>query len=319
MAAASPNGEPSRALVHAALVGVQLAFASLSVAGKVVVRTLDPSALALIRLAGGALVFGVLALARRDRDAPPVPLRDVLAIAGCASLGIFGNQVLFLHGLRLTSAVNATVLVATIPIFTVLAAILLRREAARANALLGVLVAFAGVLWLVGGPRIEAESALGDLLVVGNSIAYAFYLVLVRDLALRHGSIRVVAIGFAAGTLLAMPLGVPALVAQAPTITTETWWLVLYVVLVPTVFTYLANAWALRFASSSMVAIYIYVQPLFAASLAWTFLDEMPSPRVLGTGLAVFAGIWLVTRPALTSAPRPAPSGAPPPASDPAR
>ncbi|AKF08422.1 Permease of the drug/metabolite transporter (DMT) superfamily [Sandaracinus amylolyticus] len=305
--------------MHAALVGVQIAFASLSVAGKVVVRTLDPSALALIRLAGGALVFGVLALARRERDAAPVPLRDVLAIAGCASLGIFGNQVLFLHGLRLTSAVNATVLVATIPIFTVLVAILLRREAARANALLGVLVAFAGVVWLVGGPRIDADGALGDLLVVGNSIGYAFYLVLVRDLARRHGSIRVVAIGFAAGALLALPLGVPALVAQAPSIAVETWWLVLYVVLVPTVFTYLANAWALRFASSSVVAIYVYVQPLFAAWLAWTFLDESPSPRVLVTGLAVFAGIWLVTRPALTSALRPAASGATPPASDPAR
>lgn len=295
-----PPPSPSRVAVHGALFAVQIAFASLSVAGKVVVRTLEPGSLALLRLAGAAAVFGALALARRDPKAAPIPMRDVLAIAGCACLGIFGNQVLFLYGLRLTTAVNATVLVATIPVFTVLSAILLRREPPRAHALLGVALAFAGVLWLVGGAAVElgGRGVVGDLLVIGNSIAYALYLVLVRDLVAKHGSVRVVAIGFAVGALLATPLGLPALIAQAPALSAETWWLVLYVVLVPTVFTYLANAWALRFARSSVVAIYIYVQPVIAAILAWVFLGETVGPRVLVTVASVFAGIWLVTRPA---------------------
>jgi drug/metabolite transporter (DMT)-like permease len=290
---------PPRAAVHAALLGVQIAFGSLAVAGKIVVRTLEPGSLALVRLAGAAAVFAVLALARRDPAARPIPPRDVLAIGGCALLGIFGNQVLFLYGLRLTSAVNATVLVATIPVFTVLVAILLRREPARATALAGVGLAFAGVLWLVGGAALELGGAgvLGDVLIVLNSIAYAFYLVLVRGLVERHGSVRVVTIGFAFGTLFALPLGAPSLVAEAPSIEPWIWALVIYVVAVPTVFTYLANAWALRFVTSSIVAIYIYVQPVFAALLAWLFLDETVSPRVLVTAAMVFAGIWLASRP----------------------
>lgn len=294
----APRSAPPRALVHAALFAVQIAFASLSVVGKVVVRTLEPGALALLRLAGAAAVFGALALARRDPSAPRMPPRDVLAIAGCAVLGIFGNQVLFLYGLRLTTAVNATVLVATIPVFTVLSAILLRREPPRAASLVGVGVAFAGALWLVGGEfALGSAGVAGDLLVLSNSVVYALYLVLVRDLALRYGSIRVVAIGFACGALLALPLGAPALARQAGALDGETWLLVAYVVLVPTVFTYLANAWALRFAPSSLVAIYIYLQPIVAALLAWIVLGEIVRPRVLVTVALVFAGIWIVTRP----------------------
>jgi drug/metabolite transporter (DMT)-like permease len=276
---------------------VQVAFASLSVAGKVVTRTLEPSALALIRLAGAGLVLGVL-LARRG-IAQPIPRRDLLGIAGCATLGIYLNQVLFLYGLRLTSPVNATVLIATIPVFAVLAAMLLRIEPPRAQTLGGVAIALAGVLFLIGGDlELGGDTVVGDLLVVANSVVYALYLVLIRTYVARHGSITVVAIGFAVATLLALPYGAPVLIAQAPAIEARIWWLALYVVLVPTVFTYLANAWALRFASSSVVAIYIYVQPPVAVLLTWLFLGELPSPRVYVTIAAVFAGIWLVTRPA---------------------
>ncbi len=228
-----------------------------------------------------------------------MPFVDWLKIAGCACLGIFGNQVLFLYGLHLTGAVNATVLVSTIPVFTVLIAILLRREPARPSALAGVSIACAGILWLVGAAAFEVggPGVFGDVLIVINSLCYALYLVLVRSLVARYGSVRVVAIGFVVGSLLALPIGVPSFVAQAPTVGADVWLLTLYVVLVATVFTYLANAWALRFVNASTVAVYIYVQPVVAALLAWIFLDEIASPRLLVTAVAVFVGVWLVSRP----------------------
>lgn len=279
--------------VHGVLFAVQVAFASLSVAGKVAMDTLEPGALALVRLSGAALVFVLLSL---RRPFPRVPLRDVLAIAGCAALGIFGNQLLYLNGLRRTSAVDATVIVATIPVFTVLAAILLGFEKPRGRTLAGVAVAFSGVLFLVG---VEAfgtgarSSALGDLLVLANSFAYGLYLVLIRGLVAKHGSLPVVTIGFVAATLFALPIGLADLVQVAPTLRPGVVALLVYLIAVPTIFTYLANAWALRRAPSSLVAIYIYLQPMGAALFAWAFLGDLPTPRVLVAALAVFVGIWL--------------------------
>lgn len=307
--------------VHVALLGVQIAFATLSVAGRVLVRDLDPMALALVRLGGAAVVFVGLDLARRRRG-PAIPMtgRDRLAIAGCAALGIFGNQALFLTGLRYTTATHATLLVATIPVFTALVGVALHRlapraglgEPARAPVLAGIAVALGGVAYLVLPDALAGASGdawLGDALVTANSVLYATYLVLVRRYAARYGSIAVVAWGFTCGAVMALPLGGPALLADAPGLGAGSWALVAYVVLVATVFTYLANAWALRFAPSALVATYIFVQPIVAAVLAWALLDEVPSVRLGGAALLVAAGVVLVIR---TPPVRPEPAVTPP-------
>jgi drug/metabolite transporter (DMT)-like permease len=287
---------PLEVRVHLALIAAQVAFASLAIAGKIVMHTIAPSAVAVLRLGGAAVVFAAV-LARRG-ELPRLPWRDLAGIAGCATLGMFLNQIVFLHGLQLTSPVNATVLVSTTPVLAVVVAILLGREPARTRTLAGVVVAFAGVLWLVGGDlAIGGDTAQGDLLVLANSFAYSLYLVLVRDYIARYGTVVVVAIGFSFAALLALPVGLPTLIAEAPEIEPATWALALYVVVVATVLPYFANAWALHRAPTSFVAIYIYAQPLIAIVLSWLFLDETPTARIYGTIAAVFTGIWLVTRP----------------------
>lgn len=45
-------------------------------------------------------------------------------------LGIAANQALFLYGLKHTTAINATILVTTVPVFTVLGSVLIGREPA---------------------------------------------------------------------------------------------------------------------------------------------------------------------------------------------
>ena len=76
----------------------------------------SPAALAMVRILGGALVF-VPALLASGRPR----IRSFRDAGELAVLGLFGvvlNQALFLAGLRQTSPVSATLLVATIPIFT---------------------------------------------------------------------------------------------------------------------------------------------------------------------------------------------------------
>jgi drug/metabolite transporter (DMT)-like permease len=73
------------------------------------------------------------------------------------------------------------------------------------------------------------------------------------------------------------------------------WWWVGYIVLFPTILTYLLNIWALQRVSSSLVAGYIYLQPLFAAAVAPLLLeDEQITTRTAVAGLAIFLGLGLV-------------------------
>jgi drug/metabolite transporter (DMT)-like permease len=63
----------------------------------------------------------------------------------------------------------------------------------------------------------------------------------------------------------------------------------------PTIFTYLLNIWALKRASSNMVAIFIYLQPLLTAAVAPFLLrGESVTARAAAAAAAIFAGLATV-------------------------
>jgi drug/metabolite transporter (DMT)-like permease len=73
------------------------------------------------------------------------------------------------------------------------------------------------------------------------------------------------------------------------------WWWVAYIVVFPTILTYLLNLWALKRVSSNMVAVYIYLQPIFAAAVAPLVLSgERLTTRAVAAALAIFTGLGMV-------------------------
>lgn len=284
--------------VHLALVVVQLSYGTLPIASKLVFDELSPHGLAWFRMLGATMLFAALAKAR---GIPKIRFRDFLAMAGVGLLGMFANQVLFLMGLARTSAVNASVLITTIPVFTLLFAALLGRERLDRRRGLGMLIAFGGVASLLEGFSLGSATVVGDLLVITNASAFAAYLVLSKPLVQRYGSTVVVGVAFGTATLVAAPLGAPDFLGVLPTLSTRAMGLLVFILLVPTLTTYLLNAWALRRAPSSTVAVYIYLQPVIASSLAIAILGETIDARAIGSAALIFAGVFLVVRGPSTS------------------
>jgi len=280
--------------VHVALFLVQVWFASFGVAGKIALRELAPRGLIAVRVTLATLVFLLAwALRGRERIAP----RDHLRIAFYALLGITFNQLLFIEGLKRTSATNAVVLSTSIPVFTVAMALLLRRERATRVKLLGLGIAFAGALTVTGGAHLEGGTHLyGNLLILCNSLSYSLYLVLSRDVLGRYHALTVIAFTFFWGTLGVLPFGAPAFVDAAPHLSRTTWLAIAYIVALPSVGTYFLNTFALARVEASLVAIYIYIQPIIGAALAAQVLGERPASATLLGGSLIFLGIWWVTR-----------------------
>jgi drug/metabolite transporter (DMT)-like permease len=79
-------------------------------------------------------------------------------------------------------------------------------------------------------------------------------------------------------------------------------WLALALVIAgPTVGAYLLQAWSLRYADSSLVAAYTYVQPVLATLLGALFLAETLRPIVIAAAALIFSGVWLAGRKAVGS------------------
>lgn len=283
-------------LVHLALVLVQVLFATLAIGGRIVLRELPPGALALVRVGGATgflLLANALGPARWVADR-----RDLARLAVLGLLGITANQGLFLFGLRHTTAVNATILVATIPVFTVLGSVLLRREPPSALKLAGIAAAGAGTVYLIGPDRLTfgAAAAVGNLLIVLGMVAYSVYLLQAKAVLKRYSPLTVSCYVMGFGTLGMLPVGLHGIArADLSAISPAVWWLTGYIVLFPTVAAYFLNIWALERASSNLVAVYIYLQPLFTAAVAPLVLaGEGLTARGAASGLAIFSGVALV-------------------------
>jgi drug/metabolite transporter (DMT)-like permease len=285
--------------VHVSLWIVQVAFASQAVEGKLAMSSaarggggVDPVALAMTRMAGAAVFF--LAFTRLRGALARTTTRDKLALAGLSVLGITLNQTLFLVGLHQTSSTAASLLSVTIPVFTATIAVMFRVERASPRLVSGLFLAVVGVVVLTGVRAIDRGAAIVTL----NSICYSSYIVLARRIIQRLGALTVVTWIFVFGALSFAPLGAPALVANAAHWSERSCVLVAYIVVVPTIVAYSCNAWALGRSTPSLVTIYVSVQPVLAALLAWAQLGQPITARLVAAAAFILAGVAVVvTRP----------------------
>lgn len=143
----SPVLANSQAAPHLALIAVQLMFGSWPIVGKIALRALPSTGLVAFRLTGAAIILLVL---QRLLGQLRVPARRDLAwLALYSLLGAVLNQLLFVKGLSLTTVINATLLGTTIPVFTLLISILFGYDRLSLRKALGILLAAAGVVYLV--------------------------------------------------------------------------------------------------------------------------------------------------------------------------
>jgi len=295
-APASPPPSPAPAgRVHLTLLLVQASFGGFHVVAKAALAHLAPMALAAIRVGVATPILLFLAW-RRDRFIPP--RRDLPMLALLGGLGVFGNQVLFITGLKHTTAINAAILMTAMPVLTVAAAALLGTETVNASRLAGIFLSVAGALVLVNPLRFTTDrgAALGNSLILVNCLCYSLFLVLQRPILARVPWRTVIAWSFLFGAAGVLLVAVPDLAALQPAaVPGPTWLGVAYIILFPTIFAYAASTWAVRRSSAALVAAYSTLQPLVAATLAATFLGERFG-WVEGLGFAlIVTGLWRVT------------------------
>jgi drug/metabolite transporter (DMT)-like permease len=299
----SANSTKSSLAPHLALVAVQVMFATWPMLGKIALRTIPSVTLVAFRVAGAAIAL--VALGTITRRLKRIEGRDWPLLIACSLLGVVLNQWLFVKGLSLTTVINATLLGTTIPVFTLLVSMVLRTDRATWRRVGGIVLAGAGIVYLIGPGRADfsQSSRLGDLLIICNSLCYGAYLAISKDLMSRYSALTVITWIFIVGCVFTVPVG---LLSNAPTalagISVSVWLVVLYIVLVPTVGAYYLNSWALARVAPSTVAVYIYLQPLIAFTLAPLLLGERLSGRVILASVLVFAGVLVVSRRARSQA-----------------
>jgi drug/metabolite transporter (DMT)-like permease len=295
--------EPSRYLVLGALLFVQVLFGVGYLTSKLIVGRWPALAWAALRVDIAAiLMFAAAFLSRRPR--PLVSRKFLGAVAFASLFGIVISQASFLTGLSFTSATNSAILNTLIPLFTALLVTLRGQEIFSRMRALGLVISLAGVLLLlhVESFAIVGNGWIGDLLTIVNCVSSAIFLSYAKPFLSKEDPIWATAWIFFGGgimlTALAAPQwgsvswsGVHGTLAAA----------MMFAILGTTLVAYFLSFWALKYARSSHVALFVYLQPVVAAALAWVLTGEMISVRTALASVLVFAGVLLGLR---RSAPR---------------
>ena len=288
--------QPKSLKPHAALIAVQLIFGSWPVVGKIALRALPSTGLVALRVVGATLALLVL---RRVMGGTRIERKsDYARLALYSLLGVVLNQFLFVKGLELSTVINSALLGTTIPIFTLLVSVLLGYESGSWRIAVGLLLAAGGVVYLINPAQanFSRETNIGNLILLVNSLAYGVYLAISQDMIKRYGALTVITWIFIFGSFVTLPVGGYHLSKfSLSNIPASVWLAVLYIILVPTVVAYYLNAWALGRVAPSVVAIYIYLQPLIAFAVAPFVLGESLNSRTWLAAALIFAGVAAVT------------------------
>ncbi len=286
-----------------ALLAVQVLFAANAVVGRLALRTFTPQAILVFRICGAAAIFWVWG--GREAWRERFSRRDLLLLVVCAILGLVLNQGLYLFGLSLSSATEASVVGTSIPVFTVAIAMLVGDEKFSVVKSCGIALALFGALSIAGIEHFSTHS-IGDMLLVANCLSFAGYLVLTRRMAKRHDAMVLSRWTFAFAALMVLPVAALAPFTHAP-VNPAAVGEAIFLVLGPTVLAYFFNAYALQRVDSSVVASFVYLQPVIAATAAFPLLGERPNARIGIGALLIFAGVLLASTHLLSKPVAPAP------------
>lgn len=288
---------PGGAAPHLALIAVQLMFGSWPIFGKIALRAISAAGLVAFRVAGATVAF--LILQGATGRVMITRKSDYARFALYSLLGVVLNQLLFVKGLEMTTVVNATLLSTTIPIFALLVSIVLGFDRITLTKVLGIALAAAGVVYLIDPARADfsGSTTVGNLLIIANSICYAAYIAISKDMLKRYGALTVITWMFVFGSVITIPVGYYfSKDMSLQGLNNSVWFAVFYIILVPTVGAYYLNAWALARVAPSTVAVYIYLQPLIASALAPLIIGEKWNSRAWVAMILIFAGVFVVTR-----------------------
>ena len=254
---------------------------------KQIMVNVSPMALVAVRFLLAALVFTPWL---RQVNLPL--LRDGMLL-GSAYLASFVTLTI---GMETISADRAAfVLSLNIILVPLFGLFLGQRLQAIAVVAAGVAITGIGIMSWEGGGL-----SLGDLWVFGSALSYAVYILLLETATLKHPPLALTAIQLAFVAEASVLWAAPEIMAQLPAIAAH-WGQLMYLGLIVTATTTIAQAIAQRWVSAHETALIYTLEPVFAAVFSFWLLGEQLSRRGLaGAGLILAAMVLSQSQPFIT-------------------
>jgi drug/metabolite transporter (DMT)-like permease len=237
----------------------------------------------------GSLMYGVL----RWRGVPAPTRSQWPALLVLAALMTVLSNALVNVAEQTVSTGLVAIGVAAMPLWAGLFSALRGHHPSRGE-WLGLIVGFAGVVWLNVGSEMQA-SLTGALAVLAAPIFWAWGSIWSRSQKLPEPFMSS-ATQMLAGSVMALVVGlvvgerIDAIPAVAPTLA------MLYLVLAGSILGFTAYVWLLHHVRPALATSYAYVNPPLAMLVGAWLLDEKFDAHAIGAMLVILAGVLIITQ-----------------------
>lgn len=289
------------ALLAATIVSIIYGM-TFTIAKDVMPQYIDAFGFIAIRVGGTMALFWMVSIAInafKKSPAEKIDPSDYKRIIAAAFFGVALNMLTFFKGLSLTSPISAAVIMVSTPMIVMVLSAILVKEKMKKRMIFGLLLGLLGTaLLILYGKSIGnlKQAGLGNFLVLVNAISYGYYLIIVKKLMHKYQAFTFVKWIYLAGFLMVLPFGWEEFQSvQWIAVPSEMYWKIGFVVFCSTFLTYLLNLLSMKELSPTTVAVFIYLQPLFASIFAIGLgKDELNGIKIISSAL-IFSGVYLVT------------------------
>lgn len=224
--------------------------------------------------------------------------QDLPEIILAAFLGITLNVSLFFLGLKFTFAVNAALVAATVPIFTLAAANIFLKEKLTNKLIFSAILAVFGLLLILGPPTIALgiSHLIGGLLLIVSSLSWVGYEIISKKLFKKYSPKTITFYSFLIGSATFFPIAIFELFKSPGWITNLT--LpglvgILYGAIFASTIAYFCWQYGLSKLTATAASFFFYLDPVTGVIVSVLLLKERITPTfVVGAILVILAVFW---------------------------